>query len=196
MSFPTSPTNGQQATVNGIVYNYNSTKGAWIKTVTTADTLTTGNIVITSNIASTNTTNGALIVTGGLGVAGNINVGLTSSRHLVNGLIELGPAGNVVVASNAPSTSTTTGALVVRGGIGVAGDINTAGNINTSANINTASSITAARVNNTGQFYYNTRTISANVTIGATENAMSIGPMTIADGVEVVINDGGEWSIV
>jgi hypothetical protein len=29
MSFPTSPTNGQQAIVNGIVYNYNGTKGAW-----------------------------------------------------------------------------------------------------------------------------------------------------------------------
>jgi hypothetical protein len=73
MSFPTSPTNGQQATVNGIVYNYNSTKGAWIKTVTTAGTLTTGNLVITSNTASTNTTNGALIVTGGAGIQGNIN---------------------------------------------------------------------------------------------------------------------------
>jgi hypothetical protein len=73
MSFPTSPTNGQQATVNGIVYNYNSTKGAWIKNVTTAGTLTTGNIVITSNTASTNTTNGALIVTGGAGIQGNIN---------------------------------------------------------------------------------------------------------------------------
>jgi len=36
----------------------------------------------------------------------------------------------------------------------------------------------------------------ANVTIAATENAMSVGPMTIADGVEVVIADGGEWSII
>ena len=73
MPFPTSPTNGQQATVNGIVYNYNSTKGAWIKNVTTAGTLTTGNIVITSNIASTGTLNGALTIVGGVGVQGNIN---------------------------------------------------------------------------------------------------------------------------
>jgi hypothetical protein len=29
MSFPTSPTNGQQATVNGITYVYVSTKNAW-----------------------------------------------------------------------------------------------------------------------------------------------------------------------
>lgn len=73
MSFPISPTNGQQATVNGIVYNYNSTKGAWIKMVTTASTLTTGNLVITSNIASSSTLNGALTIAGGAGIQGNIN---------------------------------------------------------------------------------------------------------------------------
>jgi hypothetical protein len=70
------------------------------------------------------------------------------------------------------------------------------GNITSSGNVIATNSITAARVNNTGQFYYNTRTISANVTIAATENAMSVGPITIADGVEVVIADGGEWSVV
>jgi|LakMenEpi03Aug12_release.lakeMendotaPanAssembly.Ray.scaffolds.fasta_scaffold450863_2 hypothetical protein len=29
MAFPSSPTNGQQYTSNGILYQYNSTKGAW-----------------------------------------------------------------------------------------------------------------------------------------------------------------------
>lgn len=29
--FPTNPTNGQQATVNGIVYTYNSSQTAWLK---------------------------------------------------------------------------------------------------------------------------------------------------------------------
>jgi hypothetical protein len=105
-------------------------------------------------------------------------------------------AGNIVASSPIPSTSTTTGALVVAGGIGVAGNINASGLISTTGNISTTNNLTAARVNNTGQFYYNTRTISANLTIAATENAMSVGPMTIADGVEVVIADGGEWSIV
>jgi hypothetical protein len=81
------------------------------------------------------------------------------------------------------------------------GIISATNNINTSANVNSAyvtatNRVSANNVNNTGQFYYNTRTISANVTIAATENAMSVGPMTIADGVEVVIADGGEWSII
>jgi hypothetical protein len=138
-----------------------------------------GNTVIGATTSSTSSDTGALVVRGGVGIAGEVIA-----------------AGNIVAASPIPSTSTTTGALVVAGGIGVAGNINASGLISTTGNISTTNNLTAARVNNTGQFYYNTRTISANVTIGATENAMSIGPMTIADGVEVVINDGGEWSIV
>ena len=31
MSFPTSPTNGQTASVNGITYTYNSTNGTWTR---------------------------------------------------------------------------------------------------------------------------------------------------------------------
>jgi hypothetical protein len=94
MSFPTSPTNGQQATVNGIVYNYNSTKGAWIKNVTTAGTLTTGNLVITSNIASTSTLNGALVVTGGIGISRNLNAGSAGSQHRITGNVGIGTLGS------------------------------------------------------------------------------------------------------
>lgn len=49
---------------------------------------------------------------------------------------------------------------------------------------------------NPGNFYYNSRTITANVTIANTESALSVGTITIADGVTVTIDDGGEWSIV
>lgn len=31
MAFPSSPTNGQQAIINGVIYIYNSTKSAWIR---------------------------------------------------------------------------------------------------------------------------------------------------------------------
>lgn len=47
-----------------------------------------------------------------------------------------------------------------------------------------------------GNIYYNARTISVDRTIGATENAMSVGPITIADTKTVTIADGGEWVIV
>lgn len=45
-------------------------------------------------------------------------------------------------------------------------------------------------------FYYSARTITADKTILSTENAMSVGTVTIADGVTVTVEDGGEWSIV
>jgi hypothetical protein len=132
MSFPISPTNGQQATVNGIVYNYNSTKGAWIKNVTTAGTLTTGNIVITSNIDSTSNANGALIVAGGIGITGNITAG-GSLEIPGRAILGSGTTSNVVVAATTTSTSTSTGALVVRGGVGAAGNIIISGDVQTTA---------------------------------------------------------------
>ena len=269
MSFPTNPTNGQQAIVNSILYSYNDTKGAWIRLSNATSTITADKLVLT------NPNSDSLSLSGGITASGNIFAGTTNGdgyRMYVNnngagttgtmyvaaslnssgngividstarsvfdnavpvlhviardGSVALsttvrgntvigttttstssttgalvvrggvgiaGPAiidGNIVAASPIPSTSTTTGALVVSGGAGVAGNVVAGGNVISSG------SLIAARVNNTGQFFYNSRTISANVTIDATENAMSIGPMTIADGVEVVINDGGEWSIV
>jgi len=45
-------------------------------------------------------------------------------------------------------------------------------------------------------FYRNSRTISQNVLIDATDNVMSAGPLTVADGFTVTIANGGEWVIV
>jgi hypothetical protein len=54
MAFPTSPTNGQTTTVNGITYVYNSTNNAW-KRQTLTDLTVTGNITTTNgNITATN----------------------------------------------------------------------------------------------------------------------------------------------
>lgn len=44
--------------------------------------------------------------------------------------------------------------------------------------------------------YENDITVTANYTITANKNAMSAGPITIADGVAVTIPDGSTWSIV
>jgi hypothetical protein len=67
MAFPLSPTNGQQAVLNGITYVYNSTYGSWTR-------LATANAVLVPNTAaSTSSVTGALLVSGGVGVVGNIN---------------------------------------------------------------------------------------------------------------------------
>lgn len=58
MPFPTSPTNGQIATVNGITYAYSSASTAWKKVIssvgnlTVTNTLTIGNISATGNISA------------------------------------------------------------------------------------------------------------------------------------------------
>jgi hypothetical protein len=56
--------------------------------------------------------------------------------------------------------------------------------------------VTGDNFNNTDVFYYNTQSVTANTTIGGTENAMSVGPITIDDDVTVTVSDGGAWSIV
>lgn len=45
-------------------------------------------------------------------------------------------------------------------------------------------------------FYLNPTTVDANYTIPAATNAMTIGPIEIADGVTVEIPSDGSWSIV
>ena len=47
----------------------------------------------------------------------------------------------------------------------------------------------------TGNIYYNARVISVDRTISSTENAMSIGPIEIADTITVTVPAGGNWLI-
>lgn len=52
MTFPTSPTNGQSVTLNGVEYTYNSTKTAWLKTTAgsgTVPTTVSGTLTVTGN---------------------------------------------------------------------------------------------------------------------------------------------------
>jgi len=45
-------------------------------------------------------------------------------------------------------------------------------------------------------FYRNTSTISSNYTITSAYNEMSIGPITINEGITVTVNSGGTWTII
>ena len=45
-------------------------------------------------------------------------------------------------------------------------------------------------------FYENSITVTTNYTITSGKNAMSAGPITVADGVTVTIPDGSVWSVV
>ena len=76
--FPTSPLDGASVTVNGILYTYNASKGAWKRAVSSINNLSVaGNITAAGNISAGNVsvTNkvaaGAVYTTSGLFWAGN-----------------------------------------------------------------------------------------------------------------------------
>lgn len=50
--------------------------------------------------------------------------------------------------------------------------------------------------NNADPFLYNLNSINENITIPLGYNAVSSGPVTIANGVIVTISDGSAWSVV
>lgn len=54
----------------------------------------------------------------------------------------------------------------------------------------------ATGVYSNNAIFENPATISANYTVVAGINAMSIGPITVADGVTVTVNDGATWTVV
>ena len=207
MAFPSTPSNGQIATVANVIYSYNSTKGAWTRLRSSGTYLSVNTMAITGANVSTSKLFGALIVAGGVGIGGNLYAGAIQDTIIGNIVPSTGrfttlesvgnltiSAGNLIVTGgNITAVRTTLSGNLISGNVSTG--IVAAANVN-STFVTATSRVTANNVNNTGQFYYNSRTIAANVTIGATDNAMSVGPITIADGVEVVINDGGEWSIV
>tara|TARA_Y100001973_G_scaffold2783_1_gene4251 strand:- start:2010 stop:2459 length:450 start_codon:yes stop_codon:yes gene_type:complete len=47
-----------------------------------------------------------------------------------------------------------------------------------------------------GMFRTNAQAISSNVTIEATENASTIGPITVSSGVTLTVNSGGNLAII
>jgi hypothetical protein len=128
MSFPLGPTNGQTATLNGIVYTYDSTNQAWTRTSPLLNLSGTASAFAISNTAtSTSTTTGALTVAGGVGVGGNIYFG---GNLYQNGVLFTGGGGTTtgttttfVISNLTSTTSTNTGALQVTGGAGIGGGV-------------------------------------------------------------------------
>lgn len=60
----------------------------------------------------------------------------------------------------------------------------------------TSGTMTANNFINTGAFYENALTVSANYSIGAGRSAMSTGPITISSGVTVTVPSGSKWVVL
>jgi len=98
MAFPTNPTNGQQATNNGVIYTYDSTLTAWTVGTGSGANISANSINVTSSVAvgTTLTVTGATILSSTASVTGNI----TSSGN-ISGTYVLG---NVAFATGIPAT--------------------------------------------------------------------------------------------
>ena len=129
MALPSNPSNNQTATVNGILYTYNSTKGAWtvstnsevsytMSAVTATGLVTAGNIKTTSGIFWSN---GAPLGGSAGGTTNQIQYNSSNSFAGATNFTYTAASGNVVIGATTATTNTTTGALIIGGGIGVAG---------------------------------------------------------------------------
>ena len=127
MGFPVSPTNGQQATVNGVIYTYVAATGVWSVTtnsganvsannVTTTSAITAGtnvyafgNITAEGNIAADYVLGNGALLTGVITSVTNINDG--TSNVAINGTdgnvtVGVDGVGNIAVFTTAGMTIT------------------------------------------------------------------------------------------
>lgn len=115
MAFPVNPTNGQQATVNGVIYTYVSAIGVWSVTTNSGANVSANNISSTSTVTvGTNlAVLGSTSLTGNATIA-NITAGNISANVLTANTLIVG--GDLAVTGNVTGpnlTSKTTGSWTV-----------------------------------------------------------------------------------
>lgn len=136
------------------------------------------------------------VFNGVIGSAGR-NAGYFTSLDANNGLSVTAGATAVQAFSAAGIASlnnTTDATAIGTAGTVIAGGASVASQLRVGGNTTIGGSMTANGVINNNPIYYNATAITSNVTISASSNAMSSGPVTINNGVTVTVN--GDWSIV
>jgi hypothetical protein len=84
MSFPSSPSNGQTAVINGITYQWSSTYSSWTRIP--GQVTATNSLAIINTTPATSTTTGALVVAGGAGFGCSVyiaNAGYIAGAEIV-----------------------------------------------------------------------------------------------------------------
>jgi hypothetical protein len=167
MAFPTSPTNGQQVTVNGVLYTYSSALTAWTVTssggsITTATAIsatgniTGGNIATSGQLISSASTGTAPMVVSSTTKVANLNVEQVDGYHAdtantISTIVVRDSASNIAAANfNGTGVNVTgniTGGNINTGAQVVATGNITGGNINTGAQVVATGNITGANVN-------------------------------------------------
>ncbi len=107
MAFPTSPTNGQQANINGITYTYSSAATAWTVSTSVSNTFVSINV-------SNNVNSGNVLATGVISATGNITGGNVLGGANVNATTHTGTT--VSVSANVTGGNLLTGGLISAAG--------------------------------------------------------------------------------
>jgi hypothetical protein len=128
MAFPSSPTNGQQVTVNGVLYTYSTALTAWTVTssggaLTSASSLavtgniTGGNLVTAGQIVSSVATGTAPLAVSSTTLVTNLNADLWDGQHFASYLNQ------AVLTTSAPTFAgiTSTNTINLTGTDNVAG---------------------------------------------------------------------------
>lgn len=163
--FPASPTDGQQANVGNITYQFNAATGAWNRVGTTITQLVDGTLVT---------------ISGNLIVSGSGTSQFTNNLNVINILTV---SGNVVGANLITSGNVSAGNIAATGVISSSGQlsgasISTPGAITATGQISTASTLTAS-----GQINGARLVTSGNVTVGG--DIIGGGGMTLPGSIQV-----------
>ena len=121
MSFPTSPTNGQITTVNGIKYIYSTASNSW--TIVPASVVVDVNAAFNQANSAFIRANNSLNANNGGTLTGNLVVWNSNVSVNVVGtsVFSVYPQGFPVIGTS--SVSNITGAVRISGGLGVAGNV-------------------------------------------------------------------------
>jgi hypothetical protein len=178
MAFPTNPVDGQQATVNGIVYTYSSALTAWTITTTTSGNVTSNNLSVTNQVSATN-----VIATGFISATGNITGGNLSlgGSFLTNNLISASGAvtgGSLATGGTASAGGNITGANLITGGSVIATSAVTGASVSASGAITAGGTVTGANAS-----------ISGALAVGATSLSATAGEIRATNAITAFYSD-------
>jgi hypothetical protein len=194
---------GHQYATNNFVYkitNTDATKGNNVVYDGIYGNVQLGSLFLSNSTISSSSSTGALVVNGGAGICGNLNVAgnvysagyqvLTTNMPGVTvypgGTIL---AGNTTITAVTPSTSSSTGALILSyGGAGVAGNVNAGGNVQSATgivgpyygNIQTAAQTNITSVGTLTQLQVQTSIGTAAITVSG--SGVTGAPLTVTAG--------------
>ena len=145
MAFPTNPTNGQQANVNGVIYIYSTTLTAWTVLTNTGANVSANNVAATNNLTATTVSATGNIVTQGFVLGnGSLLTGVsTTSANINNG------TSNVTVVSSGGNITASVGGTSNVAVFATTGEYVT-GVVSVSSNITGGNLLTAGLMSSTG----------------------------------------------